>query len=256
LARLKKYIGVRIILARKTADIIKNKTTFFQHTHATNKQLLKNSQSNERKILIPFKIILMHLMNMFFYSVKYPKDPDVIIDVPTEILINDETWRIFSSPGHSSDHISLYNEDKGVFFAGDNIFRVKTTWLGPPDSNLNDYIASLEYMRNLPNLKIILSSHGSPIENPEEKIKDTLNHRRRRTEQVRKIIQDRPEEGISVKELLKTLYPKRSKVNHSIARGWVALTLQYLEDCNQIKRKEGQSEIRFFPKQSTPSTHH
>ena len=141
-------------------------------------------------------------------------------------------------------------------FAGDNIFRVKTTWLGPPDSNLNDYVSSLEYMSDLPNLKIILSSHGSPIENPKEKIKDALDHRRRRTEQVHRIILDKAEDGISVKELLKTLYPKGKKVNHRIARGWVALTLDYLEGRDQIRREEGKREIRFFPKRPASATNH
>lgn len=256
LARLRNYLGLKIVLTRKTAEIIKDKRTFFQHTHATGEQLLINRHSKHKKILIPLKIQLMHLMHWLFYAVKYPKNPDEIIDEPTDILINDETWRIFSSPGHSSDHISLYHEDKGVLLAGDNIFRVKTTWLGPPDSNLNDYIASLEYMLNLPNLKLILSSHGSPIENPKEKIKDTLDHRRRRTEQVRKIIQDRSEDGVSVKELLEILYPKGKNVSHRIARGWVALTLQYLEESKQIIREERQKEIRFFPKLPASSSHH
>jgi len=247
LTLLRKYLGLKIVLTRKTAEIIKNRITFFQNTHSTNRQLLKVKYSKIRKNLLEAKTLLIHLTHKLFFGLKFLDNPDEIIDEPSEILINGEIWRIFSSPGHSSDHISIYNEEKGVLFAGDNIFRVKMTWLGPPDSNLKDYIKSLEYMLNLPNIKIILSSHGSPIENPEKRIRATLDHRRRRTAQVRKIVLDNSEDGITLDEMVKVLYPSENKMKRNIARGWIALTLKYWEDINQIRREEGKREIRFFP---------
>jgi glyoxylase-like metal-dependent hydrolase (beta-lactamase superfamily II) len=238
---------VKIILTAKTAKIIKNKETFAQYSHPSDEQLMKIDHSKIRNFLNKMNILLMRLIYTPFYGIKYLDNPDEIIDDKSEILINGEAWRIFPSPGHASDHISLYNEEKGILFSGDNVLRVKTTWLGPPNSDLRDYLESLEYTLNLPNLKIILSSHGRPIENPKERIKTILEHRRRRTEQVREIVQKNSKTGITPKEIIKALYPGENRFKQEIARGWIVLTLKYLEEENLIKREIGEKEIRFFP---------
>lgn len=161
--------------------------------------------------------------------------------------INDETWKLFASPGHSTDHISLYNQEKGILFSGDNVLRSVTTWLGPPSSCLKDYVQSLEKILNLPHLKIIFSAHGRPIENPRERIKDILEHRRQRTNQVMKRIQKNKKGGITPEEIIKTMYPGKNKMKHSIARGWIVLTLKHLEENHQIRRTERKKELRFYP---------
>lgn len=245
---LRKYLGVKIVLTAKTARIIKNKEAFLQHSQPSFEQEMKVSYSKLRNFLDKIKIKLMRLISKAFYGIKFLDDPDEIIDEESEILINGEVWRIFPTPGHASDHISLYNEEKGILFSGDNVLRVKTTWLGPPNSDLRDYMRSLEYILNLPNLKVILSSHESPVENPKERIRTILEHRRRRTEQVRKLIQENSDGGITPEGIIKALYPGENKFKHEIARGWIVLTLKYLEEENQIERVVGKKEVRFFPR--------
>ncbi len=169
-----------------------------------------------------------------------------------KISINGETWTIFPSPGHASDHVSLYNEKKGILFAGDNILRRVTTWLGPPDSNLSDYIQTIENLSRLPNLQVIFSAHGGPINNPQERIQEVLKHRLRRTNQVKQIIQQNGTQGITPEKIIQELYPKAKMMKHELARGWVVLTLRHLEDLDQIKSVSGKKDIRFFP-QSHPS---
>jgi len=244
---LRRYLGVKVVLTKKTAEIIKNKETFVRRSHPTNEQLMKIDYSKIRKFLNKMSVQLMRLIYTPLYGINFFGDPHEIIEENSEILINGEVWRIFPSPGHASDHISLYNEEKGILFSGDNILRVKTTWLGPPNSNLRDYMDSLEYTFNLPNLKLILSSHGRTIENPKERIKVILDNRRRRTEQVRELIQKNSGAGITPKEIIKSLYPKENKIKQEIARGWIVLTLKYLEEENLIRREVGKKEIRFFP---------
>jgi glyoxylase-like metal-dependent hydrolase (beta-lactamase superfamily II) len=244
---LRRYLGVKVVLTKKTAEIIKNKETFVRRSHPTNEQLMKAEYSKIREFLNKMSVQLMRLIYTALYGINFFGDPDEIIDENSEILINGEVWRIFPSPGHASDHISLYNEEKGILFSGDNILRVKTTWLGPPNSDLRDYMESLEYTLNLPNLRIILSSHGRPIENPRERVKTILDNRRRRTEQVRELVQKNSETGITPKEIIKSLYPKENKIKQEIARGWIVLTLKYLEEENLIRREVGKKEIRFFP---------
>ena len=191
------------------------------------------------------------IFRWFFYKplvgLTFLKNPDELIEENSEISINGETWTIFPSPGHASDHVSLYNKKKGILFAGDNILRRITTWLGPPDSNLSDYIQTIENLARLPNLQVIFSAHGGPITNPNERIQEVLKHRLRRTEQVKQIIYEKGTKGLNPDEIIKELYPNVKLMKHELARGWVVLTLRHLEEIDQIRSVSGKKEIKFFP---------
>lgn len=160
LKRLRKYLDVKIILTKGTSKIIKNKESFSKHFESSDVQLMKINYPIKRTFMNKMKNIFLPLIYKPFYGLTFLDDPDQIIDENSEILINDDVWRIFPSPGHTSDHISLYNEDRGILFSGDNILKTSTTWLGPPDSNLKDYLLTLKNIASLPNLKIIFSAHG------------------------------------------------------------------------------------------------
>ena len=246
LKRIKNSLGVKIILTKKTADIIKNKKSFMKSF---------NSDSYEDYLIIQkgfryrIRSFLEKLMFSFFfkriYGLSFIANPDEIIKANTEISINGEIWKIFSSPGHAVDHISLYNEEKGVLLSGDNVLS-KTTWLGPPNCNIADYIESVETIQKLPNLKIILTAHGALINNPRERTIEILKHRKERTQQVLDLVKEFTENGTSPDEIIQKLYPNKKKMRTEIARGWVCLTLKMLEEQKVIKRIEGKKEIKFY----------
>lgn len=244
---LRKHLKVKVVVTEETAAIIKNKKNFIRIHHASSEDLMKVNSS-----------IFSHLwggihgiFRWFFYKplvgLTFLKDPDELIEKNSDISINGEIWTIFPTPGHASDHVSLYNEKKGVLFAGDNILRRVTTWLGPPDSNLSDYIQTIENLSHLPNLQVIFSAHGGPISNPKERIQEVLKHRLRRTDQVKSIVQKKGEQGISPDEIIKELYPNIKMMKHELARGWVVLTLRHLEELDQIRSVSGKKGIKFFP---------
>lgn len=49
------------------------------------------------------------------------------------------------------------------------------------------------------------------------------------------------------KERIKELYPNANRMKQKIARGFVVLTLAYLEENKRTKRIEGKREVKFFP---------
>ncbi|MFX0041052.1 MAG: hypothetical protein ACFFAB_17060, partial [Candidatus Heimdallarchaeota archaeon] len=116
-----------------------------------------------------------------------------------------------------------------------------------PNSNVAEYIETIKKIENLPNLKLILSAHGSPIENPKERIANILTHRREREHQVLNIIYNNSGNGISPKEIIRAIYPNNSRFLHQVARGWVVLTLKLLESNNLIRRVDTKKKILFFP---------
>ncbi len=248
LIKIRESLGVKIALTEKTAEIIKNKKSFMKSFNADSYEDYLIIQKGFRYRIRSFlQKILTHLFFKRLYGLSFVTDPDEIIKDNTEISINGENWRIFHSPGHAIDHISLYNEEKGILFSGDNILNSMTTWLGPPNCSVEDYIESVETIQNLPNLKIILAAHGNIINNPRERSIEILKHRKERTQNLLDIIEAYPEKGISPNDIIRELYPNGKKIRFEMVRGWVCLTIKMLEKENLIKRIEDKKEIKFYP---------
>lgn len=250
LKRIRKVLGIKIILTKKSCEIIKDKESFID-TFETDayEDYLRIRKNTSRRIINSLRNAGSRLFYHRVFGASYIENPDEIIEDKTNILINGERWKIFPSPGHAIDHISLYNEEKGILFSGDNILRTITTWLGPPNSDIADYINTIKSIGKLPNLKLILAAHGSPVENPQERIEEILIHRKAREKQVLDIIHNNSNRGISPKEVIKSLYPNNSRFLHQVARGWVVLTLKLLENKKLIKRVNTKKVVLFFPEE-------
>ncbi|TFG12442.1 MAG: MBL fold metallo-hydrolase [Promethearchaeota archaeon] len=247
LKRLRRHLKVRIILTEDQAKLIKNKKKYHEAFDGDSyKDYLIIKKGMRGKIRSLFELLLSHFIYRMVYRMTFITHVDELIDNETHIFINGIKWEVIASPGHSSDHISLYNQEIGVLLSGDNVLPSITTWLGPPNSDIRAYIESIERIQNLPNLNIILPAHGKIILNPQERIKEILDHRKERTVQTLKIIKEQGDQGLSPGDIIKALYPDANKVLREFARGWVCLTLKSLEEQNKIIRKEEKNHIRFY----------
>jgi len=88
--------------------------------------------------------------------------------------------RALYTPGHSADSVSYYIEDEGVLLTGDTVLGSTTTTV----SDLADYLASLERLRALPNLRVICPGHGPVIADPGAYLDGYLRHRAEREQQI------------------------------------------------------------------------
>ncbi len=170
----------------------------------------------------------------------------IIVDDNSIILINSEPWHIFPSPGHSPEHISLYSEEKGILFSGDNVLKMRSTWLGPPESNISDYIETIKKLQNLPNLKLILPAHGEIIENPKKTLSAIIERMNERQKQVLDAIYNHSEKGLTPDDILNLIYPHNKRFTRIIARDWIVLTLKLLEKKEVIRRATVKKKILFF----------
>ncbi|MFX1575521.1 MAG: MBL fold metallo-hydrolase [Promethearchaeota archaeon] len=237
LKKIREYLGVKIILTRQMAEVIKNKRAY---SHAYDIKIEDDYFSVEKsfrhKINNWLRKFFSYLIYNRLYKISFVSDPDITIEPDSTIIINGEEWNIFSSPGHSGDHISLYNEEKGILFSGDNVLSSITTWLGPPNGSIERYMDSIKKIQQLPNLNLILPAHGKPIMDPKKRIADILEHRTERTQQILDIITQNSGKGISPTNLLIELYPNEGRIIHQMAKGWINLTLKMLEKEGQIRK--------------------
>lgn len=237
LAHLQKILGLRIMATQKQAEKIGSKKGFKdsirEHDYSLTPVIRKTPKG--------WHSIWEDLSSELFLKIagiNFVTGPIDIVDENTELTINEETWKIISVPGHSDDDIVLYNEDKGILLGGDLVLRKITTWLGPPKSDLRAYLQSLERLRQLPNLKLILPAHGNPVTNPAERISEIIRHRHQRTKDLLHLVMRSGKKGISQSEVFHAFYPKTNILQRSLLEGWQLVTLKYLIEERKINAKK------------------
>jgi glyoxylase-like metal-dependent hydrolase (beta-lactamase superfamily II) len=145
--------------------------------------------------------------------------------------------RVLLSPGHSVDSVCYYLEDEGVLFTGDTMLGNSTTTVW----DLFEYRASLERLRDLPNLTVICPGHGPLIHNPRERIQEYIDHRDARERQILAVLAEG--DAVSSWDIMLKVYPEIDTRLRRAADGNVQTHLRKLE-------REGR--IRTYP--GTPKT--
>lgn len=123
-------------------------------------------------------------------------DGDVIRVAGEEIIL-------IHAPGHTAGQLNLYIPTKRILLAGDNIVAEGTSWIGPPDGDMSDYIATLQRLKQL-NLSKIGPGHGEWVDNPYEHIDFVLNRRYFRENQIKSLLSEH--EKITVSDLTNIIY--------------------------------------------------
>lgn len=109
---------------------------------------------------------------------------------------------VFHAPGHTQGCLNFWLEEDGVLFTADNIVSLGTTWIGPPEGNLRDYLATLERLKTFP-ARLIAPGHGEMIQDVREKIDFFITRRLEREAQIVGLLQTSPR---TEDELLREVY--------------------------------------------------
>jgi glyoxylase-like metal-dependent hydrolase (beta-lactamase superfamily II) len=251
LKKIKRHFGFSITLTKRMAAIIKNRKEFRKYYWF---DFFKAGFINKGPIQIILARFIMRIFIYFFEflcGMDFVSSPDMIIEDKSKLLINNEEWEIFPSPGHTDDHISLYNREKKILFSGDNVITNNIPWLGPPGSNLSQYFQTLTQLQSLDNLKIISGSHGDASQDPYYWIILIKRWREKRVQDVLTIIKNAGSTGISQLEMITKLYPEKINIVQLISKGWILLTLNYLEEKELIKQFRNSAENKYYAIGST-----
>jgi glyoxylase-like metal-dependent hydrolase (beta-lactamase superfamily II) len=131
---------------------------------------------------------------------KYPwPELDIRYEVTAEPLgdgqrlpAGDDELVVIHTPGHSPDHVCLWQEKSRTLFGGDLLMAGGTVVIpASRGGRLTDYLRSLERVLAL-DPAVVLPAHGPEITRPADLIRTTLAHRLRRELQVLQVLSRGP----------------------------------------------------------------
>jgi glyoxylase-like metal-dependent hydrolase (beta-lactamase superfamily II) len=105
------------------------------------------------------------------------------------ITLGGKDWVGLFTPGHTDDHLCLYDEEGGVLLAGDQVLPTITPHISGiiPNDPLAQYIESLDRLAELPYVETVLPAHGQPFGNLAGRAAEIKTHHDERLEQLRQL---------------------------------------------------------------------
>ena len=136
------------------------------------------------------------------------------------------------TPGHARGHLTFYDQDGGCLLGGDLTAGFGTIVVDPPEGDMDDYLASLERMRDL-GAKALFPAHGPPTIMVRQKFTEYLEHRLWRE---RKILEAWNQGLRDHGELLPAVYDDVPEKAYPLAARQLEAHLIRLERAGSIER--------------------
>ena len=142
------------------------------------------------------------------------------------------TLRAIHSPGHAQDHICFFLEEEQALFTGDVVLGVGTTVIPQHGGDLGDY---LETLRQLLGQEVcrLYPGHGPVIEDGPAKIREYLDHRLKREQQVLAELETGPK---SVEGIVRSIYRDYPQHLYAAAGQSILSHLNKLERESRVER--------------------
>ena len=175
---VKKRSGAKLLAPSYEADVIENYGVMAKKTLESRLIPEVKKYFGEKTPLPPFE--------KQFYIANYLSVKPVTIDQKLKggdwIYVGNEKLKVIHTPGHSPGHISLYDFESKILFAGDQVMGkgAGVTFVGTEltepigDGNLSEYMASLKELLEM-DIKTIVHSHGAIVSDGKERIQHSIN---------------------------------------------------------------------------------
>jgi len=97
---------------------------------------------------------------------------------------------VVHTPGHESGHCCFHEPEAELLFTGDHILGRGTTVVSPGEAdNMTLYLQSLEKLVPL-KMRRMFPGHGPAIEDPYAKVKEYIEHRKGREQEILSALKD------------------------------------------------------------------
>ncbi len=136
-----------------------------------------------------------------------PHDRDLPLD--GELRVGELALRVIDAPGHTFDHVVLYEDRARTLFTGDTILGEGSVVIAPPGGAMRPYQRTLERLtREFPDARTIRGGHGPLVDDAQAKIAEYIAHRSERERQLVETLERGPQ---SIPELVARIYAETPK---------------------------------------------
>jgi glyoxylase-like metal-dependent hydrolase (beta-lactamase superfamily II) len=128
--------------------------------------------------------VMIRALTMLFS----PPDPTRRVRHGEPVRLAGREWTALHTPGHTLDHLCLYDEEHGILIAGDHVLPSITphvSGVGNGADALRSYIATLDLVADLPGVRLGLPAHGHPFTDVPGRVEAIKRHHHERMELLR-----------------------------------------------------------------------
>ncbi|MFT9848248.1 MBL fold metallo-hydrolase [Aneurinibacillus sp. REN35] len=157
--------------------------------------------------------------------------PDPFQPHPLRAVHNTNRYQlqVIETPGHAEDHVVLYDAERGRLFSGD-LFLGSKVKICIRTENMPKLRNSLRHVLTL-DFDTICCAHAGIITDGKQRLREKLTH----LEEIEERIRTRYEQGWSLREITRELFPKRPLIYHLSHGEWspIHIVHSFFKECRQ-----------------------
>jgi glyoxylase-like metal-dependent hydrolase (beta-lactamase superfamily II) len=96
-----------------------------------------------------------------------------VVEAGDTVRVGDRRWEVIHTPGHCTQHMSLFHPDSGVMVAGDIVSRNGHYMFGTVHWDVGEYRTGLRRIRDR-DPAVLLPGHGPVMTDPKARVDDAL----------------------------------------------------------------------------------
>lgn len=178
-------------------------------------------------------------------------DPTLLLG--GEILeVGDFRLKVIATPGHSSDHLCLYESGRKILFSGDHLLSditpIIASWGEDDDDSLRHFMDSLHRTADL-DIALVLPAHRGKISDHRKRIEELLAHHHHRLADIQDILVKHPQTTYEIASQLRWNDDTKTWEHLSLVEKWFATMeviahLKFLEKNGQLASPEKDKYFR------------
>lgn len=163
--------------------------------------------------------------------------PSVRLDDAERITFGRREWVAVHTPGHTPDHLCLFDPEGGVLLSGDHVLPTITPHISGIDAGpdpLSSFVDSLHKVSQLDGVRHVLPAHGGPFTDLHGRVDDIHRHHGERLDKLKGFLAE--SDDASVVELSQQLF--RPQVWGPMAESETYAHLEHLRIAGDVTRRE------------------
>jgi len=147
-----------------------------------------------RRVRVKYRL-LKPMMKRWFAT----PSPSVRLEDAEVLRFGGREWVSVHTPGHTPDHLCLYDPAGGVLLSGDHVLPTITPHISGIDAGpdpLTAFFASLEKVDALDDVGLVLPAHGHPFDDLRGRVKDIQRHHEERLDRLREAVEELGEASV------------------------------------------------------------